>query len=261
MQEMSKREIGMEPGDDLTGKVAIVTGAGRNIGRAIALALAAGGARVVVSAHTSALQAEETAEMIKASGAQAELILADVGDPDEVENLMSQVVTRCGQLDILVNNAAVRFETPLLEMSFEEWRSVFSVNLDAVFLCTKAALPHLIAAGSGAIVNLGGQTAHAVVAERAHVVSSKAAVAAFTKAVALEFADRNVTANCVVPGSIDTVRGLPGAPERPSTRRPPPIGRLGSVWEIASIVRMLAGPESRYITGQTIHVNGGGYMP
>jgi 3-oxoacyl-[acyl-carrier protein] reductase len=239
----------------------VVTGGGRNIGRAIALSLAAGGAHVIVSAHTSVPQAEETVNLVRASGANADLILADVSDPGSVTNLMSEVGARNGRLDILVNNAAIRFETPLLDMSFEEWRSVLAVNLDGVFLCTKAALPHLIAAGGGSIVNLGGQTAHAVVPERAHVVASKAGVAAFTKAVALEFADRDITANCVVPGSIDTMRGLPGAPERPSSRRIPPIGRRGSVWEVAAMVRTLSGPDGRYITGQTIHVNGGGYMP
>jgi 3-oxoacyl-[acyl-carrier protein] reductase len=258
---MSERTIGVLPGTELEGKVAVVTGAGRNIGRAIALALAAGGAQVVVTAHKSAPQAEETLDMVEASGARAEFIRADVSDPASVQNLMTQVEARCGRLDILVNNAAVRFETPLMDMSFDEWRSVFSVNLDGVFLCTKFALPHLIAAGGGAIVSLGGQTAHAVVSERAHVVASKAGVAAFTKAVALEFAERNITANCVVPGSIDTQRGLPGAPVRPPTRRTPPVGRLGTVWEVAAMVRTLVGPEGRYITGQTIHVNGGGYMP
>jgi 3-oxoacyl-[acyl-carrier protein] reductase len=258
---MQNLEIGRRRDHDLAGKVALVTGAGRNIGRAIALSLADGGASIVVNALTSVSQAEETVELIRAAGGKAELVVADVSDPADAERLVSEAVGRFGRLDVVVNNAAVRHETALLEMSFEEWRAVFSATLDSVFLCTKAALPHMIAAGGGAIVNLGGQTAHAVVTERAHVIAAKAGVAAFTKAVALEFAPHNVTVNCVVPGSIDTVRGLPGAPERPAGRKVPPLGRRGSVWEIAAMVRLLAGPEGRYITGQTIHVNGGGYMP
>ena len=258
---MAEYDIGQRGDDDLAGKVALVTGAGRNIGRAIALALANGGASIAVNARTSVSYAEETIGMIEETGAEAELILADVSDPDDVERLIEETVERFGRLDILVNNAAVRHETPLLEISLDEWRQVFAATLDSTFLCTKAALPHLIAAGGGAIVNIGGQTAHAPVTDRAHVIAAKAGVVAFTKAVALEFAPHNVTVNCVVPGAIDTIRGLPGAPERPPSRKLPPMGRRGSVWEIAAMVRLLAGPEGRYITGQTIHVNGGGYMP
>jgi 3-oxoacyl-[acyl-carrier protein] reductase len=258
---MAEYEIGRRGDDDLAGKVALVTGAGRNIGRAIALALANGGASIAVNARTSLDDAEETVAQIEETGAEAEVIVADVSDVDDVERLIEATVERFGRLDILVNNAAVRHETPLLEISLSEWRAVFAATLDSTFLCTKAVLPHMIAAGGGAIVNIGGQTAHGVVTERAHVVAAKAGVAAFTKAAALEFAPHNVTVNCVVPGAIDTVRGLPGAPERPVSRKVPPIGRRGSVWEIATMVRLLAGPEGRYITGQTIHVNGGGYMP
>jgi 3-oxoacyl-[acyl-carrier protein] reductase len=245
----------------MAGKVAIVTGAGRNIGRAIALSLAAARATFVVAARSSRAQAEETVALIEAAGGKASLAIADVSVEAEAERLIGECVNAYGRLDVLVNNAAVRHETPLLKMTYDEWRDVFSASLDSVFLCTRAALPHLIAAGGGAIVNFGGQSAHAIVTERAHVVASKAGVSAFTKAVALEFAEHNITANCVVPGSINTQRGLPGAPERPASRKIPPLGRLGTVEEVAAVVRLLAGPEGRYITGQTFHVNGGGFMP
>jgi 3-oxoacyl-[acyl-carrier protein] reductase len=258
---MSEAEAGARRSDELAGKVAVVTGAGRNIGRAIALSLAAAGATVVVAARSSRAQAEETVALIEAAGGRAGLATADVSVEADAERLIGECVNAYGRLDVLVNNAAVRHETPLLKMTYDEWRQVFSASLDSVFLCTRAALPHLIAAGGGAIVNFGGQSAHAVVTERAHVVASKAGVSAFTKAVALEFAEHNVTANCVVPGSINTQRGLPGAPERPASRKIPPLGRLGTVEEVAAVVRLLAGPEGRYITGQTIHVNGGGFMP
>jgi 3-oxoacyl-[acyl-carrier protein] reductase len=251
----------MLPGDELAGQVAIVTGAGRNIGRAIARALAAGGASVVVHARSSGAEAAETVNQIEASGGQACVLLGDLTQPDDVDRLVQETMDRFGRVDVLVNNAAVRHETSLLEMSLEEWHSILSATLDTAFLCTKAALPLMLEAGGGSIINIGGQTGHAPVAERAHVITAKGGIAAFTKAVAVEFADRNVTVNCVVPGSIDTVRGVPGAPDRPPSRRIPPAGRLGTVWEIAAMVRMLAGPAGRYVTGQTIHVNGGGYMP
>ncbi len=246
---------------ELEGRVAIVTGGARNIGRAIACSLAAGGASVLVNANTSVDMANETIEMIRAQGGTAEVFLGDVTRPEVVEAMVGEAVSRFGRLDILVNNAAIRRETGILEMSLEEWREVFAVVLDAAFLTTKAAMPHLMQSGNGAVVNIGGQTGHAPVAERAHVIASKGGLVAFTKAVAFEFAGQGVTANCVVPGAIDTVRGLPGAPPRPAGRAMPPVGYRGSPDDVASMVRHLAGPHGRYITGQTIHINGGGYMP
>ena len=243
--------------DELTGRVAIVTGAGRNIGRAIAQSLAAGGASVVVCARSSVSDAEETASLIAEAGGDAKVILGDLTEPADVERLIGEVSDQYGRLDVLVNNAAVRYETPLLEMSYEEWRTVLGIGLDSAFLCTKAALPLMLAEGGGSIINIGGQTGHDPIPDRAHVIAAKGALSAFTKAVAVEFAERNVTVNCVVPGSIDTTRAGGKSP----MRNLPPAGRRGTVWEIAAMVRMLAGPDGRYITGQAIHVNGGGYMP
>ena len=250
--------VGLKPGTELAGKVALVTGAARNIGRAIARSLAAGGASVMVNARTSRAEGEKTVEMI---GSNAALHIADVTKPDQVKALIEATVERFGRLDLVVNNAAVRYETAFAEMKFEEWREVLSIVLDGAFLCAQAALPHLIKAGGGSIVNIGGQTAHKGATERAHVITSKAGLAGFTRALALDLAPHQITVNCVVPGTIEGVRGLPGAPERPAHRRaPPPIGRRGEPEEIAAMVRMLCGPEARYITGQAIHVNGGGYL-
>ncbi len=251
----------MRPGDDLAGQVAIVTGAGKNIGRAIARSLAAGGASVAVCAHSSVSDAEETASLIAESGGDAKVVLGDLTVPADVERLIGEVSDHYGRLDVLVNNAAVRFETPLLDMSYDEWRTVLGIGLDSAFLCTKGALPLMLSGGGGSIINLGGQTGHDPVPDRAHVIAAKGAIAAFTKAVAVEFADRNVTVNCVVPGSIDTVRGGSGSPGSSPMRKMPPAGRRGTIWEIAAMVRLLAGPDGRYITGQAIHINGGGYMP
>ena len=252
----------MRRGDELAGKVALVTGAARNIGRAISQSLAAGGAAVMVNANTSRTEAEKTVDMVESAGGRAALHLADITDPKAVAVMIEATAKRFGRLDFLVNNAAVRFETPFAEMKYEEWRQVLAIVLDGAFLCVQAALPHLIRAGGGTIINIGGQTGHKGAPERAHVIATKAGLAGFTKALALDLAPHQITVNCVVPGTIDSERGLPGVPDRPAHRRaPPPIGRRGAPEEIAAMVRMLCGPDARYITGQAIHVNGGGYLP
>ena len=134
--------------------------------------------------------------------------------------------------------------------------------LDGAFVCTQACLPHLMTAGGGTIINIGGLTGHRGATGRAHVIAAKSGLAGMTKALALDLAPHQITVNCVVPGTIDSQRGLPGAPERPAHRTaPPPIGRRGEPEEVAAMVRMLCGPDARYITGQAIHVNGGGYLP
>jgi 3-oxoacyl-[acyl-carrier protein] reductase len=249
----------MKQGEELAGKVALVTGGARNIGRAIARSLAAGGASVMVNAKSSRAEAEKTVAMI---GANAAVHIADVTKPDEVQALVDATVKRFGRLDFLVNNAALRYETPFSSMKFEEWRQVLAIVLDGAFLCARSALPHMIRAGGGTIVNIGGQTGHKGAAERAHVITAKAGLAGMTKALAMDLAPHKITVNCVVPGTIESQRGLPGVPERPAHRLTvPPIGRRGEPEEIAAMVRMLCGPEARYITGQSIHLNGGGFMP
>jgi 3-oxoacyl-[acyl-carrier protein] reductase len=251
--------VGLRAGDELAGKVALVTGGARNIGRAICRSLAAGGASVMVNAHTSRAEAEKTVGMI---GAKADLHIADVTKPDQVKALVEATVKRFGRLDLLVNNAAVRFETSFEKMKYEEWKSVLAIVLDGAFLCAQAALPHMIKAGGGTIVNIGGQTGHKGAAERAHVITAKAGIAGMTKALAMDLAPHKITVNCVVPGTIDSQRGLPGVPDRPAHRMTvPPLGRRGEPEEIAAMVRMLCGPDARYITGQSIHLNGGGLMP
>jgi 3-oxoacyl-[acyl-carrier protein] reductase len=195
-------------------------------------------------------------------GAGAAVHIADVTDPRAVAAMVEATVARFGRLDILVNNAAVRAETPFAEIRFEDWRRVLSIVLDGAFLCTQAALPHLVRAGGGTIINIGGLTAHKGADGRAHVIAAKAGLAGLTRALALDLAPHHITVNCVVPGTIETVRGLPGAPERPQHRRAlPPVGRRGEPEEIAAMVRTLCGPDMRYVTGQSIHVNGGNLMP
>jgi 3-oxoacyl-[acyl-carrier protein] reductase len=252
----------MRPGSELAGKVALVTGGARNIGRAIARSLAAGGAAVMVNARTSRAQAEETVALIEQAGGRAALHIADVTDPAQVASLVEATVKRFGRIDALVNNAAVRSETPFEKITLEDWRRVIATVLDGAFLCTQACLPYLARSGAGAVINIGGLTGHRGATGRAHVIAAKSGLAGMTKALALDLAPQGITVNCVVPGTIESQRGLPGVPDRPAHRNaPPPIGRRGEPEEIAAMVRMLCGPDARYVTGQAIHVNGGGYMP
>ena len=262
MPSSQAMSVDTTPASELAGKVALVTGAARNIGRAIACSLASAGAAVVVNAKSSRADAEQTVAIITAAGGRAALHMADVTDAQAVAAMVEATVQRYGRLDILVNNAAVRIETPFPEITLDEWRRVLSIVLDGAFICAQACLPHLIRSGAGTIINIGGQTGHKGGTDRAHVIAAKAGLAGMTKALALDLAPHQVTVNCVVPGLIETVRGLPGAPERPQERRSlPPVGRRGKPEEVAAMVRMLCGPDTRYVTGQAIHVNGGGYMP
>jgi 3-oxoacyl-[acyl-carrier protein] reductase len=258
----STSNVGMTPGQDLAGKVALVTGGARNIGRAISRSLAAGGASVMVNARTSRADADQTLAMIAADGGQAAVHFADVTDPAAVAEMVAATIKRFGRLDILVNNAAIRIESPFAQIKLEEWREVIKIVLDGTFICSQAVLPHLVSAGGGTIINIGGQTGHKGATERTHVIAAKAGLAGMTKAMALDLAAQGITVNCVVPGSIDTVRGIPGAPHRSEERKAlPPLGRRGEPEELAAMVRMLCGPNARFVTGQSIHVNGGGYLP
>jgi 3-oxoacyl-[acyl-carrier protein] reductase len=242
----------------LAGTVALVTGAARNIGRQIALELARDGAAVTVNTKTARAEAQSVVDAIDAAGGTAFVALADVTDLKAVERMIRTTIERFGRLDILINNAAIRDEAAFAELTFANWRKVLDVALDGAFLCTQAALPHLRAGGRGAIVNIGGLTAHAGAANRAHVVTAKAGIVGLTRALAHDLAGDAITVNCVVPGLIDTVR----TGELPSHRaaRKTLVGRLGTPDDVAATVAWLTGPSARFVTGQTIHVNGGVYL-
>jgi 3-oxoacyl-[acyl-carrier protein] reductase len=246
--------------NELAGRVAIVTGAGRNIGRAIALALADAGAAVAVNGRASRAEVDAVVAEIESRGAKALAVMADVSDEAAVQRMAAAAVERLGRIDILVNNAAIRPEKPFESVSLADWRAVHSVILEGAFLTVKAALPHLKASGSGAIVNIGGMSAHSGAKDRAHVLAAKSGLIGFTKGLANDLAADGITANCVVPGIIDTVRA-PGtkAPQHHQSSKTL-VGRFGSPQDIAAAVRFLAGPGARYITGQSLHVNGGAYL-
>jgi 3-oxoacyl-[acyl-carrier protein] reductase len=245
---------------ELVGRVAVVTGAGRNIGRAIALALADAGAAVVVNGRVNREAVDGVAREIEAKGGKALPAMADVADEAAVERMAAGAVERFGRIDIIVNNAAGRPEQSLDNITLADWRGVLATILDGAFLTVKAALPQLKASGAGAIVNIGGVSGHAGSKHRAHVVTGKAGLIGLTRALAHDLAEHGITANCVVPGLIGTARD-PNAPlpHHHSVSRTL-AGRLGLPEEIAAAVRFLAGPQARYITGQTLHVNGGVYL-
>mgnify|MGYP001549786223 CR=1 FL=1 len=247
---------------ELAGKVAIVTGSARNIGRAIALDLARAGAAVVVNAQKSADEAKATADAIGAEGGRAIVQLGDVTQEKDTAALVEAALKAFGRLDCLVNNAALRREVPFAEMTLAEWREVNGIILDGAFLMAKAALPALKKSDAASIVNIGGMSAHTGAMNRAHVVTAKDGLVGFTRALAHDRAADRITVNCVVPGMIETQRGKSAA-AAPShhAQHMPPIGRRGTPEEIAALVRYLAGPQARYITGQTIHANGGVFMP
>ncbi|HJS31857.1 MAG TPA: 3-oxoacyl-ACP reductase FabG [Alphaproteobacteria bacterium] len=249
------------PSGELAGRVALVTGAGRNIGRAIALALAEGGASIVVNTRRKGAEADAVAQEINAGGGAALAHLADVTDAEAVKRMVNAAIARFGRLDILVNNAAVRRETPIDRMTLADWREILAVVLDGAFNCVMTSLPHLRASGAGTIVNIGGLTAHTGAKDRAHVVTAKAGLVGFTRALAHDLAGDGITVNCVAPGLIATVRGAASAPQpHHHTINVTLVGRRGVPEEVAAMVRYLCGPGGRYITGQTMHVNGGTYL-
>ncbi len=245
---------------DLAGRVALVTGAGRNIGRAIALALAEAGAGVVVNGRSNTQAVGGVVREIEARGGAALAAMADVADEAAVARMIAAAADRFGRIDVLVNNAAGRPEQPFESISLSDWRGVLATVLDGAFLVAKAALPHLRKGGAGAIVNIGGVSGHIGTKGRAHVVTAKAGLIGLTRALAHDLAADGITVNCVVPGLIDTARDPHRQlPHHHSVSRTL-TGRLGTPDDIAALVRFLAGPEARYITGQTLHVNGGMYL-
>lgn len=245
----------------LDGKVALITGAGKNIGKAIALKLAADGAAIAVNGRADRAIVDAVAGEITAAGGRAMAAMGDVSDPRSVEQMTAAVIAEMGGVDIVVSNAGLRRQTPFLDMPLQEWREILSVALDGAFILAKATVPSMIARGGGAFVAMSGISTHVGTPNRCHVSASKSGLEGLMRALAIELAPKRITFNCVAPGAVDTARGASAGP-MPSTLadRGIPLGRKATVDEIAGTVRYLVGPEGAYTTGQTIHVNGGVFL-
>ena len=242
-------------------KVALVTGSAMNIGRAIAQHLACDGFRVMVTARQSEADCRETVRLVNEAGGEADFRLADISDPDQAKALVDATVARFGRLDVLVNNASIRRQTKFADLTPAEWREIMGTTIDGAFYCAHAAAPHVIAAGGGTIINLGGISSHVGAKGRVHAITAKAGMIGLTRALAKELAEHNITVNTVVPGSIETVRGFAAGGNHGRAALPDsPLGRRGKPDEIAAMVRFLCSEEARYITGQSMHVNGGAYV-
>ncbi|WP_277584133.1 3-oxoacyl-[acyl-carrier-protein] reductase [Psychrobacillus antarcticus] len=245
----------------LDGKSAIVTGASRGIGREIALYLAKEGAKVAVNYSGSKDRAETVVEEIKAIGGEAFAIQANVDKADDVQNLISTTLEQFGSVDILVNNAGITRDNLLMRMKETEWDDVLNTNLKGVFLCTKAVTRQMMKQRSGRIINITSIVGVSGNAGQANYVAAKAGVIGLTKSSAKELASRNITVNSIAPGFIttDMTDALPEDIKSQMLSQIP-LAKFGNPEDIAKAVAFLASEDANYITGQTIHVNGGMYM-
>ena len=244
----------------LEGKVALVTGSGRNIGRATVLEFARRGANVVVNARSNRGEADSVAKEAESLGVKALSIVADVGDEGQATAMVDQAIAEFGGVDILVNNAGLRQMSSITEMSTDEWRQVLAVNLDAPFFLSRAVIPGMIEKGWGRIINVSGLNAFKGRASWAHVCSGKMGALGLTRALSIELAPNGILVNHIVPGAFDTrLQDNEGA--RPAGQRAVgiPLERLGLPEEIATTCAFLASDDATFITGQTIHVNGGAF--
>ena len=245
------------------GRTALVTGSGRNIGRAIALALAAGGAKVVVNGHRDKAAVDGVVAEIVAAGGRAEGVMADVSSHDEAAAMVARVVECFGSLDIVVSNVGIRKMQPFLEIGLGDWDAVLASNLNPAFYLARNAIPHMRARRWGRIILISGFDGFwGHVTHRAHNVTCKAGLHGLAKALAREFGPDGITANTVAPGAIDTIRDWSQYKHQPREKIEAeiPLGRFGRVEEVAEACAFLASEGGGFVSGQAIHVNGGHYM-
>ena len=242
----------------LDGKVALVTGSGRNIGRATVLKLAGEGANVVVNARSNEAEAEAVAREARDLGVKALPILADIAKKTDIDAMVARALSEFGRIDILINNAAIRPHKPFTEFSVSDWEHVRGVVLDGAIYCTQAVVPSMVEHRFGRILFFTGDGSFTGGSGRAHVSAAKMGLVGLARALATEFAPQNIRVNVVSPGSIDTRRDNPEwyrghAPSAAGI----PLGRQGHVDELAATCLFLVSDDGGFITGQTIHVNGG----
>ena len=242
----------------LEGKVALVTGSGRNIGRATVLKLAAEGANVIVNSRSNHGEADAVADEARALGVKALALIADVAKKVEVDRMLSRAMSEFGRVDILINNAAIRPHKAFTELTLEDWEEVRGVVLDGAFYCTRGVIESMVKNRYGRILFFTGEGAFQGAAKRGHVSAAKMGLVGLARSLANEFAPHNIRVNVVCPGSIDTTRANP---QWYSGRAPDakgiPLGRQGTSDEIAATCLFLVTDDSGFITGQTIHANGG----
>jgi NAD(P)-dependent dehydrogenase (short-subunit alcohol dehydrogenase family) len=243
----------------LHGKVALVTGAGRNIGRQVALTLAAEGCDVVVNVGSDPAAGDAVRAEIQALGRRAISVVADIARPEQVSAMVRRAEAELGTVDILVNSAAIRPHRAFVELTEADWREVVGVNLDGPFFCCKETVPGMIEKGWGAIVNISGTAAWDGGIHDAHIVASKAGLHGLTKALAVELGEHGIRVNSIVLGGIETVRKLP-APMSGTPIDKIPLRRRGQMTDVADTIAFLVSDAAAYITGQAIHVNGGALL-
>lgn len=250
----------MLQGQPLNNSIALVTGASRGIGNAIALELGKHGATVIGTA-TSVSGAEQITQSLQQAGIKGIGLALDVNDAAQIESVLKAISKQFGDVSVLVNNAGITRDTLLMRMSEDDWDSVLSTNLKSVFRMSQAVLRPMMKARSGRIINISSVVGHMGNAGQVNYAAAKAGMAGFTKSLAREVGSRGITVNCVAPGFIDTdmTRAL-SEEQRDNLLKHIPLGRLGQVQDIAAAVSFLASPVAGYISGETLHVNGGMYM-
>jgi 3-oxoacyl-[acyl-carrier protein] reductase len=242
----------------LDGKVALITGSGRNIGRATALKLASEGAHIVVNARSNEAEAEAVAREVRERGTKAVAIIADVAKKGQVDAMVARAMSEFGRVDILINNAAIRPHKPFTELTMADWEAVRGVVLDGAMYCTRAVIEGMVKNKHGRILFFTGDGAFTGGRGRAHVSAAKMGLVGMARALASEFAEHNIRVNVVSPGSIDTRRDNPEWYQgRPPSAAGIPLGRQGHVDEIAAACLFLVSDDGGFVTGQTLHVNGG----